>query len=318
VTSEFELIGRYFARPARNAVLGIGDDCALVAPRPGMQFAVSTDMLLEGRHFVAGTDSEKLGRKALAVNLSDLAACGADPAYALLAVALPQPDDGWVAAFARGFFAMAARYGVELVGGDTTRGPLAICVTVLGEVPCGLALKRSGAAAGEDVWLSGATGEAALAVAHLQKRARLPESDLAACLERLDDPVPRLELGARLRGLATSAIDVSDGLLADLGHIAEASRVAVRVEAQRLPWAKPLEHCQDKALALECIAGGGDDYELAFTASPLRRDELASLAGTLGTTLTRIGTVGAGAGVTLQDGAGQPLAVARRGFDHFG
>jgi thiamine-monophosphate kinase len=318
MTSEFELIRRYFARPVSKAVLGVGDDCALLRAKPGVQLAVSTDMLLEGRHFLALADPEKLGRKALAVNLSDLAACGADPAYALLAIALPQPDEAWLAAFARGFFSMAAQYGVELVGGDTTRGPLTICVTIIGEVPAGFALRRSGALIGDDVWLSGATGEAALALAHLNKRTRLPDGALGACLNRLDDPAPRVELGGRLRGLAHSAIDVSDGLLADLGHIAEASRVALDIELERLPRAEPLRACPDKALAIDCIAGGGDDYELAFTAPAARRGEVLAVSRELGIALTHIGAVTGGQGVTLRDISGKPVKIERRGFDHFG
>ena len=317
MTPEFDLISRYFSSPARNAVLGVGDDCALVRVKPGIELAVSTDLLLEGRHFFAGADPEKLGRKALAVNLSDLAACGADPAYALLAIALPQADEAWVGAFAKGFFSMAAQYGVELIGGDTTRGPLTVCVTVMGEVPAGLALRRSGARAGDDVWLSGAAGEAALGVAHLTGRVHLPQAALAACLSRLDDPDPRVELGGRLRGIAHSAIDVSDGLLADTGHIAEASQVAMDIELDLLPMTQSLRACPDRALAIECIAGGGDDYELAFTAPPLRRGEVLALATDIGIPLTRVGTVRNGQGVVLRDSSGQPVVIERRGFDHF-
>lgn len=317
MTPEFDLISRYFSSPARNAVLGVGDDCALVRVKPGIELAVSTDLLLEGRHFFAGADPEKLGRKALAVNLSDLAACGADPAYALLAIALPQADEAWVGAFAKGFFSMAAQYGVELIGGDTTRGPLTVCVTVMGEVPAGLALRRSGARAGDDVWLSGAAGEAALGVAHLTGRVHLPQAALAACLSRLDDPDPRVELGGRLRGIAHSAIDVSDGLLADTGHIAEASQVSMEIELELLPLTQSLRACPDRALAIECIAGGGDDYELAFTAPPLRRGEVLALATDIGIPLTRVGTVRNGQGVVLRDSSGQPVVIERRGFDHF-
>ena len=317
MSSEFELIRRYFAKPANKAVLGTGDDCALLRPAPGVDFAVSTDMLLEGSHFLPGTDPQKLGRKALAVNLSDLAACGADPVYALLAVALPQPDETWIEAFARGFFSLADAHDVELVGGDTTRGPLCVCITVIGEVPGKLALRRSGAKVGDDVWLSGRTGEAALALAHLQHRTRLPESDLADCLDRLDNPAPRVELGGRLRGLASSAIDVSDGLLADLGHVAQASGARIEVQLGRLPRAGALQSCADKAVALQCLVAGGDDYELAFGASVSRRGDILALSEELDVPLTRIGTVVNGQGVALLDENGEPLDVERRGFDHF-
>ena len=318
MASEFELIERYFSRPAKRAVLGVGDDCALWAPAVGMLQAVSTDMLVEGRHFLAGTDPEKLGRKSLAVNLSDLAAMGAEPRHALLAIALPAPDEHWVGAFARGLFAMADLHGVELIGGDTTRGPLAISITVIGEVPPALALRRDAALAGDEVWLSGATGEAALALAHQQGRVRIAGRDLQDCLSRLDDPVPRVELGGRLRGIARAAIDVSDGLLADLGHIAERSGVGIDVIAGRLPVAGALGRCADAELRLECMAGGGDDYELAFTAPRDRHADILRLGADIGLSLTAIGNVVPGeAVVTLRDAAGAQMKPTRAGFDHF-
>ena len=319
MASEFELIRRYFTRPAANAALGVGDDCALWSPSPGMLQAVSTDMLIEGRHFLAGTDPEKLGRKSLAVNLSDLAAMGADPRYALLAIALPAADEQWLAAFARGLFAQAERHAVELIGGDTTRGPLAICITVIGEVPHAHALRRDAALAGDEVWLSGATGGAALALAHQQGRMQLAGDSLIDCLARLEDPEPRVELGGRLRGLARAAIDISDGLLADLGHIAECSGVSIEVVAGRLPVAPALRACADAELRWECIAAGGDDYELAFTAPPARRAAIEQIGAELDLALTVIGTVVPGAPrVTLRDAGGVPMKLARAGFDHFG
>lgn len=318
MASEFELIGRYFARPAKNAVLGVGDDCALWSPGAGMLQAISTDMLVEGRHFLAGTDAEKLGRKSLAVNLSDLAAMGADPRYALLAIALPSPDEKWVEAFASGFFAQADRHGVDLIGGDTTRGPLAISITVIGEVPMGLAMRRDAALAGDEVWLSGATGEAALALAHQQGRVQLAGEALAACLSRLDDPEPRVELGGRLRGIARAAIDISDGLAADLGHIAERSGVDIDIAADRLPVAGAFRERINEPLRLECIAAGGDDYELAFTAPAARHEAILRLGSELGLALTVIGKVIPGNGkVHLRDAAGGIVVLSRQGFDHF-
>jgi thiamine-monophosphate kinase len=317
VASEFDIIRRFFTRPVRSAALGVGDDCALLASRPGTMLAVTTDMLLAGRHFLADADPEPLGHKALAVNLSDLAAMGADPCWVLLAIALPEADEAWLAAFARGFFAVADRFGVELVGGDTNRGPLAIAVTAIGEVPEGLALRRGGARAGDDVWLSGATGEAALGLAHLQGRARLDGRAREECLTRLHRPEPRLELGGRLRGIATGAIDVSDGLLADLGHVADASRTGAEVSLAAVPRAPALAACPDEALVRECLLAGGDDYELVFTAGPERRAEIDALARELGLALTRIGRVVAGAaGVRLVDAAGATVP-APRGWDHF-
>lgn len=319
MASEFDLIQRYFTRPAEKAVLGVGDDCALWEPSPGMLQAVSTDMLIEGRHFLAGTDPEKLGRKALAVNLSDLAAMGAEPRHALLAIALPAADEKWIASFARGFFAQAARHGIELIGGDTTRGPLAISITVIGEVSRDHALRRDAALAGEDVWLSGGTGAAALGLAHLQGRVQLAGEQLSHCLARLDDPDPRVALGLRLRGIARAAIDISDGLLADLGHIAENSGVGIDIHADRLPVEPALRGCADADLLLECIAAGGDDYELAFTAPAANRAAIEQIGSDLGLCLTAIGVVVPGnAGVNFRDPGGQPVKMARAGFDHFG
>jgi thiamine-monophosphate kinase len=317
VSSEFDLVRRFFTRPAPSAVLGVGDDCALVAAKPGMVLAVTTDMLIAGRHFFPDADPEKLGHKSLAVNLSDLAAMGADPKWALLAIALPDADERWLAGFARGFFALADRSGVELVGGDTNRGPLVIAIAAMGEVPHGLALRRDGARAGDDLWLSGATGEAALALAHLQGRAKLEGRSLETCLARLHTPEPRIELGGRLRGLATSAIDVSDGLLADLGHVAEASRVGAEIFLPALPRAAAIAACRDERLANECLLAGGDDYELAFTAAPEKRAEIEALSRELGLPLARIGRIVHGERkVRLLDAAGAALA-APAGWDHF-
>jgi len=319
VPSEFDLIRRYFTRPAKNALLGVGDDCALVAPQAGMALALSTDMLVEGRHFFADADAFGLGHKALAVNLSDLAAMGAAPRWATLALALPEADEAWVAQFARGFFMVADAFGVDLVGGDTTRGPRNISVTVLGEVPEGEALRRDGAKAGDDVWLSGCTGDAALGLAHLNKRVQLSDTALAYCLTRLHTPVPCIALGLALRGLACSAIDVSDGLAADLGHIAERSGVGAELRYADLPRSRAIAACADEALAQECLLAGGDDYELCFTAAPAARVGVTALATKLGVMLTRIGTVTAGEPglVSVIDAAGHIMPLERKGFDHF-
>jgi len=316
--TEFELISRYFSRPAPSAELGVGDDCALLRPALDMQLAVSTDMLVEGRHFLAGTDARRLGHKALAVNLSDLAAMGADARWALLALALPAADEAWVAAFAEGFYALAARHGVELVGGDTTRGPLCISITVVGQVPPGLALQRDGARAGDDIWVSGTLGDAAMGLAHLQGRVTLAQEAARHCVDKLEAPLPRLELGGRLRGVATGAIDVSDGLVADLGHILSGSGVGAQLELDRLPRSAALASCPDAALAEQCLLSGGDDYEVLFTAAPAERNALDTLAAELGLPLTRIGSIIAGqptARVMRADGS--EVALPRTGFDHF-
>lgn len=318
--SEFDIIRRYFTRPVKRALLGVGDDCALIAPEPGSVLAVSTDMLVEGRHFFAGADAAELGHKALAVNLSDLAAMGAAPRYATLALALPEADEAWLAQFAQGFFTLADVFGVELIGGDTTRGPCNISITVMGEVPAELVLRRDGAKAGDDIWLSGCTGDAALALAHLNGRVRLSDAALAHCLARLHTPVPCVALGLALRGLATSAIDVSDGLVADVGHIGERSGVAVELRYAALPCSHALNSYADDSLAQECLLAGGDDYELAFTASPDSRGRVAAVAAELGLGLTRIGSVSAGEPglVSVCDAAGKIMPIASKGFDHFG
>jgi len=320
LTSEFDIIRRYFTRPVKRALLGVGDDCALIEPETGAVLAVSTDMLVEGRHFLAGADAAKLGHKALAVNFSDLAAMGAVPRYAMLALALPQADETWLAQFAEGLFGLADAFNVELIGGDTTRGPRNISITVIGAVPPQLALRRDGAKLGDEVWLSGCTGDAALALAHLNARVRLSGAALAHCLARLHTPVPCVALGVALRGVASSAIDVSDGLMADLGHIAERSGVRIELRYADIPRSRALAVCADERLAQECLLAGGDDYELAFTASLESRRRVESIAADLGLALTRIGIVSAGepGSVCVYDAAGNIIQVASKGFDHFG
>lgn len=316
--SEFDLIDRYFVRPTPQAVLGPGDDCALLVPSPGMELAVTTDMLVSGTHFLPDTDPFQLGWKSLAVNLSDLAAMGARPRWVLLAGSLPKADEAWIAAFADGLFACARRYGADLVGGDTTRGPLNLCLTAMGEVPSGSALRRDGAQPGDDLWISGQAGLAALGLAHLQERTNLPEALANRCITALQRPLPRVELGLALRErkLAHSAIDVSDGLLADLGHIAERSRVDAEVFLPQLPY---LPVGAEPQLARQCQLAGGDDYELVFSASLDKRHAIASLAAELDVALWRIGQIVAGQGdVRLLDENGQSVPVTSTGFDHFG
>lgn len=321
MTPEFALIDRHFARPTPSAVLGPGDDCALLQPSPGMELAVTTDMLVAGTHFLPDTDPQNLGWKALAVNISDLAAMGAKPRWALLAGSLPGVDESWVAAFATGFFNCAAQYGVDVVGGDTTRGPLSLCITALGEVAPGNALRRDGAQAGDDVWVSGRPGLAALGLAHLQGRIALPDPWRRLCLTALEKPRPRVELGLALRGIASAAIDVSDGLLADLGHIAERSGLAAAVQLVQLPHLPkgPTPDSIPRALALDCQLAGGDDYELCFTASPTQHLAIGHIAASLELPLWCIGTMTGGpAGtVTVYDPDANPVAFDRQGFDHF-
>jgi thiamine-monophosphate kinase len=313
---EFELIERYFKRPATRNPLGVGDDCALLQPARGMQLAVSTDMLVEGRHFLSTVDPFKLGHKALAVNLSDLAACGASPLAFSLALALPRVDEAWLEGFARGLFALADSHGCELVGGDTTQGPLNICITVFGEVPAGAALLRSGARAGDDIYVSGSVGDARLALEVFRGRLSVPAAVFQAARARLEQPTPRVALGLALRGIATSAIDISDGLAGDLGHILQQSGMGARVEsaaAMGLLAASSLP----EATVLELVLAGGDDYELAFTAPPSARAAVQAAAATTATPVTRIGVIEAEAGLRLVDAHGALLARRYTSFDHF-
>jgi len=318
--SEFELIDRFFRRPVRHAVLGVGDDAALLAPTPGCELAVSVDMLVAGRHFFADVDPEALGHKALAVNLSDMAAMGAAPRWALLAGALPNADAAWIAAFARGFFALADAYSVDLVGGDTTRGPLNLCVTILGEAPAGQALRRRGARPGDAVFVSGTLGDAALAVAHHRRRITLAADELGQCEPALLRPTPRVELGERLRGIATAAIDISDGLVGDLGHILDASDVGATLELAALPRSAILNRRlagDERGLALDCVLAGGDDYELCFTAPARAAAQIGVVAKQVDLALTRIGTIEERAGLVVLDESGKALQTLPAAFDHF-
>ena len=321
---EFDLIARYFTRPVQRAALGIGDDCALLAPAPGMQLAVSCDMLVEGRHFFAGTDPERLGHKALAVNLSDLSACAARPLAFTLALALPQVDAAWLEGFSRGLLQLADAHGCELVGGDTTQGPLNICITVFGEVPTGQALLRSGAQPGDDIYVSGTLGEARLALDALRGQFALPANMLAHLRQRLERPTPRVALGLALRGVASSALDLSDGLLGDLGHILRASGVGACIDTSKTInliaiSARSISATGqfDADYLQQCTLAGGDDYELAFTAAPARRGAVAAAAQASGTAVARIGVVEGAPGLRLIDAQGRPVAQRYASFDHF-
>lgn len=321
---EFELIRRHFQRPGvalpGNVPLGIGDDCALLQPAPGFQLAVSTDMLVESRHFFPDVAPQALGHKALAVNLSDLAAMGARPLGFTLALALPAADEAWLTAFAQGLFALADAHACPLVGGDTTRGPLNICITVLGEVRAGQALRRDAARAGDDLYLSGRTGEARLALELLLgtgwAMAHTPPDALPRLRARLERPVPRLALGQALAGLAHAAIDLSDGLAGDLGHILQASGVGAELALTELPLAPDLQTLPE-AQRLDCLLNGGDDYELLFSAPPDARATIEAAARTSQTPVHRVGRISAEPGLRWLDAAGQTVAFSTRGFDHF-
>lgn len=319
--SEFDIIQRYFSHPAPGAILGVGDDAALVKPRAKMELAVSTDMLVAGRHFHYDADPRELGHKSLAVNLSDMAAMGAKPRWATLSLALPEAmvsaKGNWLEAFADGFFALAQEYQVDLIGGDTTQGPLNICVTIMGEVQAGKALRRSGTRPGDDIWHSGELGNAALAVAHQQGDIKLRAEDFDACLPALNTPAPRVALGQQLIGIAHSAIDISDGLLADLEHILRSSNVSGMIRMDEINCSASLKSYFSDSAAVRCLLAGGDDYELCFTASPSKRKKIAGLAQELNIPLTRIGEVGEGEGLVVLDAGGNPLTLQVKGYDHF-
>lgn len=317
MSPEFALIAKYFTRPVRNATLGVGDDCALIGISPGHELAISTDTLVSGTHFFPDADPENLGHKALAVNLSDVAAMGALPRYVTLALTLPSIDEPWLAAFSHGFFALADAYSVELIGGDTTRGPLSITLTVMGEVAVGQALRRDGAVAGDDIWVSGSLGAAALALKHMHGAIDLAPAVFDRAAKHLHQPVPRVALGRALLGLATSAIDVSDGLIADLTHICERSELSAHVEWAKIPIFAPL-----RSLAvgdqISCALVGGDDYELCFTAPESKRQQLSILSTQSLLPLTRIGRMQRGeARVYVRDVHDAEMTIVAAGFDHF-
>jgi thiamine-monophosphate kinase len=335
---EFELIKRFFTRPTPRAVLGVGDDCALLQPSAGMQLAISTDMLVAGRHFLPDVDPRSLGHKALAVNLSDLAACGAQPLAFTLALSLPQADTAWCQAFSDGLFALADAHGCELIGGDTTQGPLNICITVFGEVPAGAArqagqpatqaILRSGAQVGDDIYVSGTLGDARLALEALQGRLRLPADFLELARQRLEQPAPRIALGLALRGVANAAADISDGLLGDLGHILERSAVGATLDttiamtlvaACAYPTGATgrFDLNISAETMLQCVLGGGDDYELVFTAPATSRAAVQAASIASATPVTRVGQIDSIPGLRLVDAHGTPVANTFASFDHF-
>ena len=317
---EFDLIARYFTRAPRHAVLGVGDDCALLQPQPGMQWAVSCDMLVDGRHFLSTTPPARLGHKALAVNLSDLAACGAKPVAFTLALALPHMDEAWLQGFSQGLWALADDHGCELVGGDTTQGPLNICITVFGEVPPGDALLRQHAQAGDDIYVSGTVGDARLALEVFRGTWRLEAEHFETARLRMEQPTPRVALGQALRGVANAAIDISDGLVGDLAHILKRSKVgavlttdwvadsaAISSAMQTLPLSRRLDY----ALA------GGDDYELLFTAAPDQADAVQEAANDCGVPVTCIGRIMPTPGLQVMDAQGVAMSRRFASFDHF-
>lgn len=315
--SEFNLIAQYFTRSALNADLGVGDDAALVCVAEGHQLAISADMLVAGTHFFHDAAPYDIGWKSLAVNISDMAAMGAHAKWATLAIALPEVNHPWLEEFSRGFFACADAFNVSLIGGDTTRGPLTISVQIMGEVPIGKALRRDGAKVGDDIWVSGNLGSAALGLAHLQGKITLESDALDSSVHALHKPAPRANLGLALRDIATSCIDISDGLLADLGHILKASKVGAILQLTSLPCSEFLRERLNQPAIQVYVLAGGDDYELCFTAPTHKRAEIVQLSKNLALPLTCIGQITQEAELNLYDKNGERLALQNTGFDHF-
>lgn len=330
---EFDLIERFFKTEAdamhtgesAHITLGIGDDCALLKPPAGEEIAVTSDMLVEGRHFFAAANPELLGRKALAVNLSDLAAMGAKPLGFTLAIALPHVDTAWLEAFSKGLFAVAKQFSCPLIGGDTTAGPLTISITALGSIPSKKPIRRSGAKVGDDIWVSGTVGDARLTLAALRHEINLTDEDLQSIESRMHNPTPRVELGIQLRNIASSALDISDGLLGDLQHILKQSHVDAQIVLDQLPKSVTLQK-QSMAIQNQFAASGGDDYEICFTAATQERNAIHGISKALNLPLSIIGQIipmkNEQATIHLLDEEKKPIstneaATLLKSFDHF-
>jgi thiamine-monophosphate kinase len=316
MSGEFDLIAQYFTRPTPKADLGVGDDAALLSISSGHQLVISVDSSVVGTHFYADCSPEFIGWKSLAVNVSDMAAMGATPKWITLAIALPEQNADWLAAFSRGFFACAQQFDIDLIGGDTTRGPLNITVQIMGEVPKGQALLRNGAQIGDDIWVSGLLGSAALGLAHLQGKLVISDEVLPTCLSALHNPQPRIRLGLALLGVATSCIDISDGLVGDLGHILQASAVGAEIHLEAMPCLPLIKNTFQLPMYQQAVLAGGDDYELCFTAPIEQRMHVQEISQSLGLPLTRIGktTANSELRVLLHDAE---LPMVKKGFNHF-
>lgn len=316
---EFDLIRRYFTSAAYSpsVKVGVGDDAAVVTPPPATQLAVTTDTLVAGVHFPDSTDPYSVGHKALAVNLSDLAAMGATPAWFTLNLSMPAVDAAWLQAFSAGLFALAHAHSIDLIGGDTTRGPLSITITAHGFVPVEGALLRSGAGVGDRIYVSGILGDAGVALRALEKKLPLDTDYQQHVLAKLNRPIPRVAEGLKLRGLASACIDISDGLVADLGHLLTRSGVGARVDVRRLPVSKVYRSVFDAVGGWDLALAYGDDYELCFTVPAARQAAFERMAAQFHCGFTHIGDIDAQAGLRLVGDQGQPYTLSRRGFDHF-
>lgn len=320
MSTEFKIIEKYFTRSSQNTDLGVGDDAALIQISAGHQLAISADMSVAGTHFLEDCPAYFIGWKSLAVNVSDMAAMGAKPKWATLSIALPDIDEAWLAEFSRGFFACADEFDISLIGGDTTRGPLNISVQIMGEVPIGKALRRDSAKADDEIWISGTLGEAALGLAQLQNK--LPENTLTAaekqvCVDSLQAPQPRLALGLALQDIANSAIDISDGLLADLGHILERSKLGANLYWEQIPHVNVSNGIDTHKLQSVCLAGG-DDYELCFTSPTSEHDVILEIGKKLHLKLTVIGMTTQENKLSIYDKNHQEIGLKSAGYDHFG
>jgi thiamine-monophosphate kinase len=324
MSAEFNLIEQYFMRPTAQTALSIGDDAALIQARAGHQLAISSDMSVVGTHFFQDAAPYDIGWKSLAVNVSDMAAMGANPKWATLSIALPAINTEWLSAFSAGFFDCANTFNIDLIGGDTTRGSLNISITIIGEVPIGKALTRSGAALGDDIWVSGYLGHAALGLAHLQQKIKLSDETRDTAIAALHQPQPRVAIGLALHDIANSCIDISDGLLADLNHILKASRghlagnetMGVTLQLENIPCLTALNNRLQEPLIQQAILTGGDDYELCFTAAANHRETISTIAKQLGIKLTRIGEMNKSGHLTVQFEQ-QNININQLGYDHF-
>lgn len=316
MSPEFNLIQQYFTRPTRQTNLSVGDDAALISLQDGMELAISADMLVAGTHFFINCDAFLLGWKSLAVNISDMAAMGASPKWVTLAIALPDINHDWLSEFSRGFFACADHFKVDLIGGDTTRGPLTISVQIMGEVLKGKAIKRSGANANDDIWVTGALGSSALGLAHLKNKVDLTGKILENSLLALHKPTPRIEVGLKLQNIATSCIDISDGLLADLGHILKASNLGATLDLQAIPCLEYLHERLNDTEYQQFILAGGDDYELCFTAPKMYQQAIMAISQALDVPISRVGQTHHDLNLRVQYG-NEMLKIEKKGYDHF-
>lgn len=316
---EFELIKRYFSEQMikrKDVVLGIGDDCAIVSPSERQNIAITTDTLVAGVHFPHETSARAIGHKSIAVNLSDLAAMGAEPTWISLAITLPEIDTTWVEEFCQGVFELCEFYNVQLIGGDTTQGPLSITVTAQGLVPKDTHLKRTGAKAGDWIYVTGEIGDAALALKHIFKEVNVAAEYKESVLRSLDYPTPRILAGQALRGYASSAIDLSDGLISDLGHICAASKVGANIVLDDLPISNALRDTVGLDKAFELALSGGDDYELLFTVSEDNKVGMETALANTSNTITCIGQINRSEKITTTLNS-KPVAINANSFEHF-